>query len=163
MMSLQKAASRFLLLWRASILLASSSSSPSARGRKEEWGEGGGGKSGKVKYQMNGGHLVFNPETTRREFSPMLWFSSSWSMKTWSRTKLSSSFCRVLSGLKTRGWRPSLPPETSWWLKIISRSQRSMNACTTGTGDELWPAEKVLSVHRRPQKKTDWPQTCLFS
>lgn len=69
---------------------------------------------------------------------PMLWLSSSWSMKTWSRTKLSSSFCRVPSGLKTSGWRPSLPPEVSWWLKIISRSQRSMNAWTRGTNENLW-------------------------
>lgn len=68
----------------------------------------------------------------------MLWLSSSWSIKTWSRTKLRSSFCSVLSGLNTSGWRPSLPPETSWWLKIISRSQRSMNACTKSTiGDSL--------------------------
>lgn len=113
MMSLQKAASRFLRLCRASILLASSSSSPST-------GEG--------KHYLRWIRGAKHTQAEPRSRLPMLWLSSSWSIKTWSRTKLSSSFCRVPSGLKTRGWRPSLPPETSWWLKIISKSQRSMNA-----------------------------------
>ena len=59
---------------------------------------------------------------------PMLWFSSSWSMKTWSITKLRSSDWSPVSGLNTKGWRPSLPPVINWWLKIIKRSQSSMKA-----------------------------------
>lgn len=151
-MSLQKAASRFLLLWRASILLASSSSSPS---------------EGKRKYQINTRvlftflklslslrHFYLIPKKVFPSSSPMLWLSSSWSMKTWSRTKLSSSFCRVLSGLKTSGWRPSLPPETSWWLKIISRSQRSMNAWTRSTnvedGTKYWFLKMTKNISTLP-------------
>lgn len=59
----------------------------------------------------------------------MLWFSSSWSINTWSMTKLRSSDWRPESGLNTKGWSPSRPPVISWWLKIIRRSQSSMKAC----------------------------------
>ncbi len=72
--------------------------------------------------------------------SPKLWFSSSWSINTWSRMKLSSSFCRLLSGLKTRGCRPSLDPVVSWWLKIISRSHSSMNAWR-----KRWESETIVA------------------
>ncbi len=79
----------------------------------------------------------------------MLWFSSSWSINTWSRTKLSSSFCRVLSGLKTSGCRASRPPETNWWLKIINRSHSNMKACGDKTETlifHMWMFQCALGV-----------------
>lgn len=83
--------------------------------------------------------------------SPKLWFSSSWSINTWSRMKLSSSFCKLLSGLKTRGCRPSLDPVVSWWLKIISRSHSSMNAWR-----KRWEGETIVAWMTIAQAHLSW-------
>lgn len=121
MINLQYAARRFLRLCRASILLASSSCCPSKRWKGNTWNMSSPLRASKPDW------LLFA--------WPALLMSSSWSMNTWSRMKLSSSVCKEESGVKTRGSRCSRPEDIIWWLKINSRSHSMVKACNEC---ELW-------------------------